>query len=286
MDPVVRKMRERVLAGQDISGWRGIEIGPLCRPLVSQHESQVSYVDHCSTAELKHKYLGDPNVDGEKIVEVDFVWKDRPLREVLGKLCPVDYIVASHVIEHVPDLIGWLKEMHDSLRDGGLLILIVPDKRFTFDIHRRTSSYEEIRAAHEELRRRPGLRCVMDHFANVVAADCYALWENYDETERVPFCHSPDFLELAAQHYAEGRYIDVHCWVFTPWFFLETLGRIVRETNLGFDLQYFKTTVSHDLEFYVRLVRVSSPSTDWYKEAAEARKSALWPASISTVPQP
>jgi SAM-dependent methyltransferase len=277
MDAVLQKMRDRVLAGQDISGLHGVEIGPLFRPLISKRESNVKYVDHCSTAELKGKYIGDPNVDPNNIVDVDFVWKDRPLKEVLGPLCPLDYIVASHVIEHVPDLVGWLEEMHNCLRPGGLLILIAPDKRFTFDVQRRTSSYEEVRAAYTEKRRRPGLRCVMDHFANVVSADCYALWENYAIASDLPFCHGPAFLELAAKHYDEGRYIDVHCWVFTPWSFLELVGRAVQDTNLGFDLEYFRTTFSNDLEFYARLVRTPSRVTNWSREAEQARALAVWP---------
>jgi predicted SAM-dependent methyltransferase len=276
-DPVVAKMRHHLLANYTLLGRRGVEIGPLSRPLISRGESEVYYVDHCSTEELKIKYRGDPNVQQEKIAAVDFVWTDRPLAETLGAICPVDYIVASHVIEHVPDLIGWLKEMHDSLRDGGSLILIVPDKRITFDAQRRTSAYEEVRLAYQEKRRRPGLRCIMDHFANVVQADCYKLWDNYEIVNDLPFVHSAAFLTLAAEHYQEGRYIDVHCWVFTPWSFLETLGRIAREENLNFDLEYFKTTQLNDLEFYVRLVRVPSPTTDWAEVARQAQVEAFWP---------
>jgi SAM-dependent methyltransferase len=269
-------MRDSVLAGYSLSGLRGVEIGPLFRPLVTKRDTEVYYVDHGSTDELKAKYEGDPNVPLSDIAEVDFVWRDLPLRQTLGSICPVDYIVASHVIEHVPDLIGWLSEMHNALRDGGSLILIVPDKRFTFDAARRLSSYEEIRAAYQEKRRRPGLRCIMDHFANVVQAECHALWTDSNPAA-LRFHHSPDYLSLAANHYAEGRYIDVRCWVFTPWSFLKTMGRIVAETGLGFDLEYFRPTSVNDLEFYVRLVRVLSRSTDWDAAAAQALSQAPAP---------
>jgi len=117
----------------------------------------------------------------------------------------------------------------------------------------------------------------MDHFANVVSANCHQLWENYEASGSLNFCRDSAFLQLAAQHYSEGRYIDIHCWVFTPWYFLETLGRIMEDTKMGFDLQYFQTTMSHDLEFYVRLVRVSSAGTDRTTKAAAASVDALWP---------
>jgi SAM-dependent methyltransferase len=277
VDPSLEKMRARAFAGLNIEGLRGIEIGPLCRPLVTKDRSSVFYVDHCSTTELKTKYSNDSNVDLEKIVEVDFIWKDQPLVQTVGNICPVDYVVASHVIEHVPDLVGWLKEMHQSLREGGSLILIVPDKRFTFDVQRRVTSYEEVRAAYVERRRRPGLRCIMDHFANVVHADCFQLWQDHSISSDLSFCHSPAFLSLAAEQYAEGRYIDVHCWVFTPWSFLELMGRISVEEHLGFEIAYFDTTHVNDLEFYIRLIRVPESGTDWKLEASRAELSALWP---------
>lgn len=270
-------MRDRSFKGLDLRGLRGIEIGPLFRPLVEKDDAEIYYVDQCSTEDLKVKYTGDPNTDPDKIVGVDFVWKDKPLAETLGSICPVDYIVASHVVEHVPDLIGWLKEMRDGLRDGGLLILIVPDKRFTFDVCRRTSAYEEVRAAYREGRRRPGLRCIMDHFANVVQADCYSLWTDSSSTNELPFFHIPDYLSLAAEHFKEGRYVDVHCWVFTPWSFLELLAKVTQDEGLGFDLEHFETTNVNDLSFFVRLKRVAQPTTDWHREALRAESEALWP---------
>jgi 2-polyprenyl-3-methyl-5-hydroxy-6-metoxy-1,4-benzoquinol methylase len=43
----------------------------------------------------------------DKLVEVDAIWGQNTLTEAL-KGQQVDYIVASHVIEHVPDLIHFL----------------------------------------------------------------------------------------------------------------------------------------------------------------------------------
>lgn len=280
MNPLRLIKRERALQGLDVAHMRGVEIGPLSRPLILKDESDVYYVDHCSADDLRAKYLGDPNVDPDEIVNVDFIWSDQPTNSLLHDICPLDYVVASHVIEHVPDLIGWLQEMHDVLHDGGSLVLIVPDKRFTFDVHRRVSSLEEIRLAHAERRRRPGIRCVMDHFANVVRVDTWALWDDYSTVQDLPFFHGPSLLNHAAIHHAEGRYVDVHCWVFTPWSFLSTIGRIVSETGLGFDLQYFRTTSFHDLEFYVRLTRVPKSTTDWEAQAASARENASWPEKM------
>ncbi len=285
MDSLRGTRRDRILQGLDVTDLRGAEIGPLSRPLIRKNESEVYYVDHCSAEDLKVKYASDPTINAEDVVHVDYVWSNEPAKDLLRDVCPLDYVVASHVIEHVPDLIGWLHEMHDTLREGGSLLLAVPDKRFTFDACRRISPMEEIRLAYGERRRRPGLRCIMDYFANIVRADVAALWNDYSRVEELPL-FPESFLGAAATDYAAGRYVDVHCWVFTPWSFLKTLGRIVRETGLCFDLGGFQTTSSHNLEFFVRLVRAPRSTTDWEEEAARARAGAIWPENPGRAVQP
>lgn len=258
---------------------RGVEFGPLSRPLALKGETEVYYVDHCSTDELKAKYAGNYDAHVDQIVDVDFVSRGETLSELIGDKAPLDFVVASHVIEHVPDLAGWLRDMHASLKDGGSLYLVIPDKRFTFDLHRRPASLEEVEAAYREERKRPGLRLVLDHFANVVDVDTWALWDDYSNAHSARYAHGPEFLNVAYEHHAEGRYIDIHCWVFTPWSFMNLMADISEQFGLGFTLASFMTTQSHDLEFYVTL-RKSTEKTDWRAKADWAFNNALWPAGV------
>ena len=123
--------RLRLMLGDlSLATSRGLEIGALHKPLVSRQASDVRYVDYATTEELRANQF-DPAVTLSDIVEVDIVWGGQPLPQLVGE--PVDYVVASHVIEHVPDLIGWLHELHGVLKPGGVLGLAFPDKRFTFD---------------------------------------------------------------------------------------------------------------------------------------------------------
>ena len=278
-DALIARKRERLLADYDVTHLRGAEIGPLSRPIIKRSASEVYYIDHCSTDELREKYATVPDAHPDRIEDVDFVWGDQPLAAVLSEKTPLDYVVASHVIEHVPDLIGWLKDMHDVLKPGGRLLLIIPDKRFTFDIYRRLSSMEEVSLAFEERRKIPGLRCVVDHFANVVSADTWALWDNYKLADDLKYFHGAEFLDIAYEHFHQGKYIDIHCWVFTPWSFLELMGKILPRFGLSFELGRFLTTQDHDLEFYVQLVKTETPATDWATASAEAFETALWPES-------
>lgn len=47
-----------------------------------------------------------------------------------------DFVLASHILEHVANPILALNEWKRLLKDAGVLVLVLPDKRFTFD-HRR-----------------------------------------------------------------------------------------------------------------------------------------------------
>jgi SAM-dependent methyltransferase len=290
---VTERKRQRAFGTYDVSTLRGVEIGPLDRPLVPPGSSEVYFVDHLSTDDLRQKYAKDPGVSPLDIVPIDFVWRDQPLKALVGDKAPLDYVVASHVIEHVPDLLGWLNEMADALKVGGRLVLVVPDKRFTFDVMRRTSSIHDVLAAHQEQRRRPGLRQILDYSIHVVNADCYSLWADYSQRNTLKFYHDQDFLIRTVGHFNEGKYIDVHCWVFTPWSFFEILALAQDQALVPFDLVHSLTTQENDLEFYVQLVKSDAPTTNWREVARVAKRTALHPhtsdnneAEIAQVPAP
>jgi len=97
---------ERALRDIDPAAGVGLEIGALTTPLLTPALGPVEYADHLPTAELRGKYRDDPNVDIDAIVEVHHVIGDQPLPAVTGSE-RFHHVVASHVIEHAPDLIGF-----------------------------------------------------------------------------------------------------------------------------------------------------------------------------------
>ena len=127
---ITNPRREFLLEMVNVDQLKGLEIGPLTDPLVTHEDlkgqGEIFYLDHLSTIELKEKYRADPSVDVENIVNVDFVCSDGDLeRAVLGN--QFDYIVASHVIEHVPNILKFLQDTQKILKSGGQLFLIIPD---------------------------------------------------------------------------------------------------------------------------------------------------------------
>src|SRR6478672_6008212 len=164
--------RAKLLEGLDLAHSRGVEIGPLHAPLVAKTDGEVIYVDHADTAALRVKYAHDPIVgDVSRIVDVDAIWGAQSLAECLGARAPVDYVIASHVLEHVPDLISWLHEVRSILSPNGRLNLALPDRRFTFDYLRRESGLADALNAYLLKPRTPTPLAILDDILNTTPVD-------------------------------------------------------------------------------------------------------------------
>ncbi|MCJ2112978.1 class I SAM-dependent methyltransferase [Methylobacterium sp. E-025] len=273
--------RTTALKGLDLSGKCILEFGPLNRPLVPK-AAGVYYADHCSTEDLRNKYANDPNVNVADIAEVDVDLTQMKFRDFASTHGPLDAVVASHVIEHIPDLISWLKDIHDALVPGGVLALVVPDKRFTFDLHRRETPLWRIEDDYEQRRTRPGLPVVLDHFCNVANVHQHTLWLEYRlGAEILPAHGNPSAFDPShlIQAWHAGHYIDTHCLVVTPWRFVEIIGALSAKYDMPWHLKFIQPTAHNELEFYVQLQKGGEP-TDWSARAADVRRYALRPELV------
>jgi len=156
--------KERLLSLFDATGV-GLEIGPSFNPLLPKRDGyDVETLDHLSAADLREKYK-NASVDLSAIEEVDYLSDGGSIRELIGKPEHYDYIVASHVIEHTTDLLGFVSDCEQLLKRTGLLVLAVPDKRFCFDCLRPCSTSGQILQAHLEQRKRHTPGQVFDEIA-------------------------------------------------------------------------------------------------------------------------
>ena len=131
----------------DFARLSGLEIGALCSPLISKDEAQVKYYDILSKEQLVEFF--QEFYPGRTFVDVDFVAKTKSLSEVLGKKT-FDYFIANHVVEHIPDFIGFFKAVYEHLNSGGKFFLAVPDRRFTFDVRRSETTAGHLIVDHED----------------------------------------------------------------------------------------------------------------------------------------
>jgi len=249
--------RDKLLTGIDITRSRGLELGPLHRPLLKRPEARVFYVDHCSTADLKAKYALDSGVPAGSIVEVDYVWSQGSLRDAVGPEASFDYVLASHVIEHVPDLIGWIQDIAEVLAPGGKLCLAIPDKRYTFDIARAVTPVSILIEDHLLRRVTPSPHAVFDHLAGAVSIDPETAWSIGFDPKRHPKHHSLEeaFTRAHSQN-ATPSYPDVHVTVMTPSSFLDIVRTLATLDSFPYRVAQFFPTAFNEAEFIVQLEKL------------------------------
>jgi len=236
----------------------GLEIGPSHNPIASKKKGyKVQILDHCTADELRAKYQGH-GLNLDNIEEVDFVWQGQPLPELIGKTQCYDWIIASHVVEHIPDLISFLRQCEQLLKPNGVLSLVVPDKRYCFDYFQPLSTTGMLIDAYTQNRKRPSAGQVFDHFANAATANGAIAWSpDYRGGGADALIHTDQQAE-SQWHQANttDEYIDVHCWRFTPESFALILSDINRLGLVGLGIQaQFPTS---GCEFYVSLGSVGN----------------------------
>jgi hypothetical protein len=211
-------LRQRYVAQYASPAGPGLEIGPSHSPLAPKARGFcVDILDHADAPALRAKYQ-DTEVDVANIEDVDYVWKGEPLSETIGRKHCYEWIIASHVIEHTPDLVGFLIECQTLLRESGRLILVVPDKRYCFDRFQSPTSTGDTLDAHRQRLTKPSPGRVFDHHANAVKKGHGGViaWHKH-ALGKLRMIHTVEGARAAWQDAQHGdHYVDVHNWHFTP----------------------------------------------------------------------
>lgn len=119
----------------------GVEIGALWRQFPLPGNARAYQLDRMLPAQLQAHYK-----EVTKMIAPNVIGDATELPFANGSL---DFIVASHVLEHLPFPLRALRRWHDALRPGGALLLRVPDKRYTFDAKRERTSLHHLLAESE-----------------------------------------------------------------------------------------------------------------------------------------
>jgi 2-polyprenyl-3-methyl-5-hydroxy-6-metoxy-1,4-benzoquinol methylase len=244
--------KEKILRHIDKRGC-GIEIGPSHNPIAPKNAGYKVYViDHMSREELLCKYK-DHGVNLNRIEEVDFVWQGQSYSELTGRTKYYDWIIASHVIEHTPDLIGFLNDCDAILKESGVISLVIPDKRYCFDHYRPITGISKIIDSHFQKSTIHSPGTVAEYYLNVVSQSGKKTW-NTRKTGEYNFIHSlENALRGMRSVVNEKSYLDVHAWCFVPHSFrllihdLFCLGLIYIK-----EVDFFST---EGCEFYITLGR-------------------------------
>lgn len=154
-----RKVIERIhrprckcadLCRSHVTGAHGLEIGGPSR--IFSGAGQIPLYDvaakidglNFSSETAWASELGEdqPFVFGKKVLGRQFVREASHFPDIDAGA--YDFVLSSHVIEHLANPLRGLREWGRVLREGGVLVLIVPHKDATFDHHRPVTKLEHI----------------------------------------------------------------------------------------------------------------------------------------------
>lgn len=173
----------------------GLEIGAFHSPLPVPAHARVTYADAFPTS-LARRYFEEVPAD-TILVEPQIV---APAHALPLKEASQDFVISSHLIEHLPDPLAGLREWHRVLRDGGALYLVVPDQRATPDAKRPRTTLGHLIADFEQPADHPDRReRDREHFRSWART-----WNGLTDPRQVEFW---------AQFLERSKYpIHFHCW--------------------------------------------------------------------------
>lgn len=193
----------------------GLEIGASYNPLAPKRNGyKVHVIDHLDKAGLIEKYR-HLAVDTSKIEDVDYIWAGQAYKD----LTPYKYgwIIASHVIEHVPDFIKFLNDCADILMEDGVLSLAIPDKRFCFDHFRSLTSLAQVIDKHLLQARLHTPGTLTEFYLNTCRNQGRTVWGAYSANRDYSMLHSAEEAKNRFLQAVEStHYIDAHAHCFVP----------------------------------------------------------------------
>jgi SAM-dependent methyltransferase len=262
--------RQTLLLSQVDQRGVGLEIGASYSPVAPKASGlNIRVADYIGQEELRKKYQTAAGVDISRIEPVDYVLGSRTLGEVIEEKSQFDYIIASHVIEHVPDLLGFVLDCQALLKPAGVLALAVPDKRACFDFLLPLSTTGQVLQAHRSRDRQPGPGAVFDFEANRCELDGRFAWP-LGSKGSVALAGSVDHA-LGMAERSGSEYIDVHIWRFVPSSFKLLMRDLHAVASVELREKAFLTT--SDIEFYCFLSRQGQgPAEDRTQLALQALK--------------
>jgi SAM-dependent methyltransferase len=253
------EFRNAVLTPLNIQG-RGLEVAPYFNPVTDKATMNVAYTDYISTDEIRRKASENPGGIDKAVPEVDFVWTPgKPLRQCIPVDETFDYAIASHVMEHVPNPVGWLNDILAVMKPGAVIAVILPDKRVNMDYFRRETTAAEMLGWWAEQPSVPTPGQIFDFLGSTYqttegAHPSYREGIRADELAR---CYTDDkALDFMLWSHAGAEYLDIHCTVWTPEHFALMMRHM---SSIGVMNVEVSDPLIQPVDFAVHLTKLGEP---------------------------
>lgn len=277
--------RTILLEGLDRRRARGVEIGPFYSPMAPKKDGWktvvVDFTDGAGLRRIASEHASEVirRMAGN-IEDVDVVWQGQPIDQAVTETfgADMDYVIGSHTVEHMVDLLGFFKSVGSLLRIGGVLALAVPDLRYTFDFFRNPSTIGQVLAVHRrgDTRHAPETFFeTVSHSTSVKGVGCWMPGTYIPEIELASTldhawrCYQDDL--------ARQTYIDCHAWYFTPSSFQLLVHELHHLGQIDLAVKRLTTAADHNTgsEFIVQLEKCRRDAPAPQAEVERIRKQLL-----------
>jgi SAM-dependent methyltransferase len=133
----------------------------------------------------------------------------------------LDYVASSHVLEHVANPVAAFAEWYRVLKPGGLIYLVVPDRRHTWDHTRPLTPVEHFLEDFE----RGTTPCDATHIDDFAGGSDWKLFSPSTPPEDVA-AKQAELARGMHEAVARGEHINIHFHTFEPANLLELIARL------------------------------------------------------------
>ena len=211
----------------------------------------------------------------KNVEDVDVIWNEGRLHERFtpSDLGRYDAVIASHVVEHLPNPLAFFQSCESLLKPRGRIVLALPDKRRCFDFFGNISTTGDILENYLNARTTHTARAAFNDAAYAVRNGGAIGW-GPGQIENLEFVHPFDRAIGVAKRSQRvpAQYFDHHAWRFVP----SSFSLIILELQMMglINLRIVRISDTMTQEFFVEIAgdQLPLPSTE---ELANRRLALL-----------
>jgi SAM-dependent methyltransferase len=217
---------------------QGLEISPSINPMCTPADGfSIEYLDALSTQELQERALSKGRDPGDAPVIDHLLDFQRPISDCVGGK-HYDFVLSSHVVEHIPNLIDHFQQVERLLRPGGSYSFLVPDKDLCFDANKPDTSLGALVEAFVSRHSHAPISALIDEYFYAVQREGKGAWGVHASE---PFHDKyQDKRHLINKLISSPRAVEKwhgHIWRFSPGTFKSLYQEMYHLGLVGLELQ-------------------------------------------------